>query len=257
MLKKRMLSALLALLLCLTLASCSVFASEQSNDETEAPQATAGLAYELTSDGESYICTGIGSASKTDIVIPATYKGKPVTMIANGAFYNCVTLTSVTIQEGVQAIQDYAFRGCVRLETVNIPGSVFYVGARAFEICSSLKTVTIANNAKEFEKPEEDVRMIGESAFKGCTALTSLTLPEEIVLLSRRLLDGCSALQEITIPARVEAIDEGAFAGCSGLKTIHYEGTVEQWNKLPKGMVWDLEIENCTVVCSDGSVTLN
>ena len=71
------------------------------------------------------------------------------------------------------------------------------------------------------------------------------------------LLDGCSALEEITIPTRIEAIDEGAFAGCSGLKTIHYEGTVEQWNKLPKGMVWDLEIENCTVVCSDGSVTLN
>ncbi len=257
MLKKRIFPILLALLLCVALAGCSAFASEQSNNENEAPQATAGLAYELTSDGEGYICTGIGSASTTDIVIPATYKDKPVIMIANGAFYNCVTLTSVTIREGVQAIQDYAFRGCVRLETVSIPGSVFYVGARAFELCSSLETVTIANNAKEFEKPEEDVRMIGESAFKGCTALTSLTLPEEIVLLSRRLLDGCSALQEITIPARVEAIDEGAFAGCSGLKTIHYEGTVEQWNKLPKGMVWDLEIENCTVVCSDGSVTLN
>lgn len=256
MLKKRIFPVLLALLLCVALAGCSAFASEQPG-ENEAPQATAGLAYELALDGEGYICTGIGSASTTDIVIPATYKDKPVIMIANGAFYNCVTLTSVTIQEGVQAIQDYAFRGCVRLETVNIPGSVFYVGARAFEICSSLKTVTIANNAKEFEKPEEDVRMIGESAFKGCTALTSLTLPEEIVLLSRRLLDGCSALQEITIPARVEAIDEGAFAGCSGLKTIHYEGTVEQWKKLPKGMVWDLEIENCTVVCSDGSVTLN
>jgi hypothetical protein len=76
-------------------------------------------------------------------------------------------------------------------------------------------------------------------------------------LLSRRLLDGCSALQEITIPARVEAIDEGALAGCSALKTIHYEGTVEQWNKLPKGMVWDLELEGYTVVCSDGSVELD
>ncbi len=257
MFKNRMLPILLAVLLCLALASCSAFASEQSGEDGTALQGTAGLAYELSSDGESYICTGIGSASKTDIVIPSTYKGKPVTMVGNGAFYNCVTLTSVTIQEGIRAIQDYAFRGCVRLETVSIPGSAFYVGARAFELCSSLTTVSVADNTQEFEKPEEDVRMIGESAFKGCTSLTSVRLPEEIVLLGRRMLDGCSALKEITIPAKVEAIDEAAFAGCSALTTIHYEGTVEQWNKLPKGMMWDLELADCTVVCSDGTVELD
>ena len=256
MFKNRILLILLAALLCFALPGCSAFASEQSDDEASAPQATAGLAYELSSDGESYMCTGIGSASKTDIVIPATYKDKPVTMIATGACYNCVTLTSVTLQEGVQVIQDYAFRGCVRLETVNIPGSAFYVGARAFELCSSLKTVTIEDNSQTFEKPEDDVRMIGESAFKGCTSLTSLRLPEEVVLLGRRMLDGCSALQEITLPARLEAIDEAAFAGCSALKTIRYEGTVEEWNKLPKGLMWDMELTECTVVCSDGTVAV-
>ena len=38
---------------------------------------------------------GIGEATETDIVIPATYEGLPVTTIGFSAFYGCSSLTAV------------------------------------------------------------------------------------------------------------------------------------------------------------------
>ncbi len=253
---KRNTILIILLVLCLVLpVGCTARAAQ--NESEGNLTGTSGLEYKLTSDGTGYICTGIGNAATTDIVIPATYSGKPVMMVANNAFYNCVTLTSVTIAEGVQAIELYAFRGCVRLKSVSIPGSVLYIGDRAFEGCTSLEKVIIADNAKVFEKPEEDVRMIGESAFKGCTALKELRLPEELTLLSRRMLDACSSLETLTLPAAVKAIDEAALAGCTSLKTVQFSGTKEEWSKLPKGVLWDVDVEGCVVVCSDGETSMN
>jgi hypothetical protein len=252
---KKILLLLLALALCLAPVGCTAFAAEPS--DTDLVEGTKGLNFELSSDGTGYVCVGLGNATTTDIVIPATYKDKPVLAVENGAFYNSVTLTSVTIQEGVQMILPYAFRGCVRLEKVVLPGSLTYVGTHAFAMCASLKTVTIADNDQTFEDPEDDVRLIEENAFKGCSSLEEIRLPEELTLLSRRLFDGCASLKEITIPARMEAVDEACFAGCTSLTTIRYEGTVEEWGALPKGSLWDLDVSGCTVVCTDGTAEMN
>ena len=249
---KKILPLMLALVLCLSLAGCTAFAADSAESDPSA--GTPGLNYELSSDGSGYVCVGLGNATTTDIVIPATYKGKPVLAVENGAFYNCVSMTSLTVQEGVQMILPYAFRGCVRLEKVVLPGSVSYLGTHAFAMCASLKSVTIADNDKTFEDPKDDVRLLEESAFKGCTALEEVRLPEEITLLSRRLFDGCTSLKEITIPARMAAMDEGCFAGCTSLTTIRYEGTRQQWEDLPKGMLWDLDVGDHEVICSDDTV---
>ena len=46
-----------------------------------------GLAYVLSTDGTYYIVAGIGNCAETDIVIPKTYKSKPVSEISSSAFY--------------------------------------------------------------------------------------------------------------------------------------------------------------------------
>ncbi len=253
---KKILPLILTLACCLTLVvGCTAFAAESS--DTDLAEGTKGLNFELSSDGAGYVCVGLGNATTTDIVIPATYKDKPVLAVENGAFYNCVTLTSVTVQEGVQMILPYAFRGCVRLESVTLPGSLTYVGTHAFALCASLKTVAVADNDQTFDDPKDDVRLIEENTFKGCSSLESVRLPEEMTLLSRRRFDACTTLEEITIPARVEAIDEACFAGCTSLTTIRYEGTVEEWKALPKGSLWDLDVSDCTVVCTDGTTNVD
>ena len=55
-----------------------------------------GLRYTLNSDKRSYSVSGIGSCTDTDIFIPSTYNGKPVTGIGEEAF-RLGSFTSITI----------------------------------------------------------------------------------------------------------------------------------------------------------------
>ena len=66
---------------------------------------TEGLAYELNEQGDGYICTGLGNATTvTELHIPATYQGLPVTKIAASAFANNNRLVSLSVGSNVKFI---------------------------------------------------------------------------------------------------------------------------------------------------------
>ena len=87
-----------------------------------------------------------------------------VTSIGERAFYNCRSLTSVTIGNSVTSIGSSAFSGCSSLTSVTIPDSVTSIGSSAFSGCSSLTSVTIGNS----------VTSIGDEAFSGCYKLVEV-----------------------------------------------------------------------------------
>ncbi|GAB6392400.1 MAG: leucine-rich repeat domain-containing protein [Treponematales bacterium] len=76
------------------------------------------------------------------VVLPDT-----LTSIGIFAFYDCSSLTSVTIGNGVTSIGQTAFGGCSSLTSVTIPASVTSVGPTVFYGCSSLTSVTFAGSA--------------------------------------------------------------------------------------------------------------
>src|SRR5208283_1532614 len=72
-----------------------------------------------TNDDNTITITGyIGSGS--DVIIPDTINSLPVTSIGSYAFYQCSSLTSVTISTNVTSIGDWAFSGCTSLSSVTI-----------------------------------------------------------------------------------------------------------------------------------------
>lgn len=86
------------------------------------------LEYEFSTDGTSYIVTGIGTCKDLDIIIPRIYNGLPaVTSIRDYAFSNCDSLTSVVLLEGLKNIGRYAFEGRDSLVNVTIPESVIHI----------------------------------------------------------------------------------------------------------------------------------
>ncbi len=102
---------------------------EETTEKPEVPEkpATEGLIYELLSD-ETYEVAGVQSKDLTEVVIPATYNGKAVTSIGEGAFRWCIGLTSITIPNSVTSIGNSAFEVCASLTSITISDSVTSIG---------------------------------------------------------------------------------------------------------------------------------
>ena len=86
--------------------------------EPEDLKESEGLEYR--EEGSEYSVVGIGICSDRKIVIPATYKGKPVTGIGTYAFSGCKGLTSITIPDSVKSIGEGAFERCVVLTSIAV-----------------------------------------------------------------------------------------------------------------------------------------
>jgi hypothetical protein len=124
-----------------------------------------GLRFRLSDDGVSYILSGIGECTDTDVIIPSTYNDLPVTRINTGAFFDCNSLTSITIPDSVTSIGETAFQHCHSLTSVIIGDGVTSIEPMAFLSCSSLTNLTIGGG----------VTSIGDSAFSQCPSIASIT----------------------------------------------------------------------------------
>ena len=134
--------------------------------------------------------------------------GGAVTTIGYDAFYNCDSLTSVTIPDSVTTIGKFAFYDCDSLTSITIPDSVTMIGEWAFYSCGSLTSVTIGDS----------VTTIVDGAFFHCGSLTSVTIGDSVTTIGEEAFYGCVSLKSVTIPDSVTTIGGGAFAGCPLIK---------------------------------------
>ena len=70
------------------------------------------------------------------------------------------------------------------------------------------------------------VTSLSASCFKGCSGLTSITIPSSVTSLGDHCFDGCRGLTSITIPSSVTSLDDYCFSGCSGLTSITIPSSV-------------------------------
>lgn len=75
---------------------------------------------------------------------------------------------------------------------------------------------TVTSNGKTYT-----VNQIGESAFKNCTGLNSIVLPEELMVIQKEAFYGCSGLSSLRLPSSVGTVYENAFENCTGLKSVY------------------------------------
>ena len=84
------------------------------------------------------------------------------------------------------------------------------LGESAFLGCSGLTSLTIPSS----------VTSIGDRAFGYCSGLTSLTLPSGVTSIGWYAFYGCCGLTSLTLPSSVTSIGWYAFYGCSGLTSL-------------------------------------
>ncbi len=73
-----------------------------------------------------------------------------------------------------------------------------------------IKTLVINNGATT----------IGDSAFEGCSSLTSVTIPDSVTTIYMYAFGYCSSLTSIEIPDSVTSIGCGSFKGCTSLQSM-------------------------------------
>ena len=216
-----------------------------------------GIYYNLISEGNAAEVTESPNKYTGSVVIPKTVTYNEtvysVVSIGEGAFWECFSLTSVTIPNSVTSIRDGAFGRCLALTSITIPNSVTSIGEYAFYMCNKLLSVHITdlsswcniafsgysanplfyahhlylngNEVKDLAIPG-DVTSISSYAFCGCSGLVSVTIPNSVTSIGMYAFYDCSGLTSITIPNSVTLIDTYTFRGCSSLTSITIPNSV-------------------------------
>ena len=88
--------------------------------------------------------------------------------------------------------------------------TVTSIGGSAFRYCTSLTSVTIPDS----------VTSIGGWAFTDCASLTSVTIPDGVTSIGEYTFSWCTSLTSATIPDSVTSIGEFAFHNCKSLTSM-------------------------------------
>ena len=185
-----------------------------------------GIIYKLT-QGDGYIVYYVLAGhtdaikTKTEIVIPSELDGCPVKAIEGYNFFqDCKSLTKVTIPGGVKINGGNPFYNCIKLDEVNV-----FVQDYA-EFCNNKILGTLENptycyddNTHESITKYFTIRLLDKDGKE----ITDYVIPEGVTSIGNAAFKGYTALSSITIPSSVTEIGDGAFYGCTGLKTVTSE----------------------------------
>ena len=224
---------------------------------------TVDVTYQYKWSSDNYAGLTTATIPETVTHYGTTYS---VTSIGDYAFYDCSSLTSITIPNSVTSIGSDAFYGCNSLVSITwnvkrwentttqspFSGSKKTIKSFTFGenvehipayICynmTNLTDISIGQNVSSIGKyafygvpwePEGDngVIYIGNVLFKykgTMPANTSITVKDNTTQIHENAFLNCIGLTSITIPETVTTIGESAFSGCSSLTSITIPNSV-------------------------------
>ena len=173
------------------------------------------------------------------VTIPDTLGGCPVVSLGHDAMKGCRKITSLTLPNSITNISGGAFYGCVGLTDVHIDNlSMLYNGivfqgdfANPFDS----GTYSLEHNAdlyvagtvvKEVIIPE-GVTEINDYAFCCWPNLTKIVLPHSVTNIGKKAFYNCLGLHTVELPPNLSSIGESAFAGCYNIVHVSIPSSVK------------------------------
>lgn len=121
----------------------------------------------------------------------------------------CACITDIEEFGEISHIPDGAFRSCSITKAL-IPNGVESIGANAFRECTALTRVSMPDS----------VKAVCDYAFNGCTSLTDVIISNGVESIGANAFQNCDAITNLSIPGSVKKIGSYAFQGMDGLSTI-------------------------------------
>lgn len=154
--------------------------------------------------------------------LPYLHLPPQVETVGEYAFADCGSLLGVQLPEGLRRLGTDAFKHCEQLGGIALPRSLTAVPSRCFDGCTRLSRVRWQQGGDPCQ-----LQIVDYEAFKGCTTLTELELPEGLCTIGQYAFSGCTALRSIRLPASLRemfpsgrAANGMPFGGCAALEQI-------------------------------------
>ncbi len=198
----------------------------------------------------------------TEAVIP-----DDVTSVSPYLFYNCSSLTAVTLGSGVTNVGTDAFKGCIKLFEVKNNSNINLVIASMDQgyVAYYAKVVIAADGTKQYKNNSEFAYIETADGFKfsfhnnvyqliaylgdentvtlpaeingssyiisyGFIGAKNVILSEGITKLESKAFYGCAELESISIPSSLTSVGDSAFEGCSKLKAVYITDVAAWFN---------------------------
>ena len=144
------------------------------------PRTSGDYKYQILSDKTAKITLYTGN--DTEVHIPASLDGHPISQIGTRAFYNNENLDSVWLDQApVTVIQYEAFRGCENLRFVQLPKTLKEIQDMAFDYCIGLTEIVFS----------EQMQIVGQRAFSYCRKLGEVYCPDSLLYIDGTAFDHC------------------------------------------------------------------
>ena len=174
---------------------------------------TSTFSWGLTNENTVLVVAGGGS---NYYVVRAIAEGTSILECREIPLLNNVATCKITVS-GYAA--GYSFtsntsEGVPVTYTVNDDSKTCYISKNAISTSTS-GSITIPQYVKGMKVVE-----VADYAFRKCTGITSVNLPEGITKIGDNAFEGCTSLASIDLPSTVKYIGEYAFDGCTSLSSI-------------------------------------
>lgn len=150
------------------------------------------------------------------VMLLATIMAHAYEFEVDGIYYHPISDTEVEVISG--AWYNPYFGKVTIPSTVTFSSktySVTSIGSCAFKDCTGLTSIKLPNS----------VTSIGSSAFSRCSSLTSMEFPNSITSIKFCAFYGCSSLTSIEFPNTLTSIGNDAFAACPQIESITVHAT--------------------------------
>lgn len=135
-------------------------------------------------------------------------------------------IVSLEVAAGTTVLGSNYFKEATSLTTLKLPGSLSASGAFDFDTfrgCTALTTVTLGNG----------ITTLGSGMFQQCTALKTITIPNSVTKLKSYIFQDCTELTTVdfgTTRSTIPSLEPYAFTRCNKLANIYVPSNlVSSW----------------------------